>query len=590
MTPERWQRVSELYEAVLDRPAGERDAFLTEVCAGDSALRRDVDSLLAQDNHHSPLDHPVWVPEDLETADYNAGSPQAMRLAAGMRLGPYEIQSAIGAGGMGEVYRGRDTRLDRAVAIKVLRPDVAADPAFRARFDREAKTISQLDHPNICPLFDIGEQDGTAYLVMPLLEGESLADRVRRGPLPLPAALRLAISLASALTYAHGRSVLHRDIKPHNMLMLADGRTMLLDFGIAKPYGLESSDTMADTAPALTRAGQTLGTLEYMAPEQLAGRIVDGRSDMFSLGIVLAEIVTGTHPFRGATPAVTASAILGRPYAGQADATGPAADFDRIVRRMLATEPGDRFPTMADCLAELRLLEHDSGSRPAVAARAPRGRRGWIVAAGIVLPLVVLTAWLLWRGRTAPANIDLATESAPAAAPASTAARTVTYWLDVKPGPDADAPVIRSAGDQRYPPGTRVRFVVTAPSGSHVYVLSDDAPASNRLTLLYPRAGSAAAADGTVTTDWQAFTGPPATERVWLVSSATPVADLDALAATLRTDDVLGTISDAASLQRLRAMLGDAALQARTETDAANTRTTLAGGPVIVHRLDLSHD
>ena len=591
MTPERWQRVSELYEAVLDRPAGARELFLTELCAGDSALRRDVESLLAQDDHHSPLDHPVWVPEDLgETADYNAGSPQAMRLAAGTRLGPYEIQSAIGAGGMGEVYRGRDTRLDRSVAIKILRPDVAADPAFRARFDREAKTISQLDHPNVCPLFDIGEQHGTAYLVMPLLEGESLAERVRRGPLPLPAALRIAISLASALTYAHGRGVLHRDIKPHNMLMLADGRTMLLDFGIAKPYGLDSSDTMADTAPALTRAGQTLGTLEYMAPEQLAGRIVDGRSDMFSLGIVLAEIVTGTHPFRGATPAVTASAILNRPYEGQPDATGPSADFDRIVRRMLAPEPGDRFPTMADCLAELRLLEHDSGARTAVAARLPRPRRRWPIVAGVVLPWLVIGAVLLWRGREAPANVDLPSESTPAAAAASTGASSVTFWLDVKPGPDADAPVIRSLGDQRYPAGTRLRLVVTPPAGSRVYVLSDDAPASNRLTLIYPRAGSAAAPDGTITTDWQAFTGPAATERVWLVSSATPAADLEALAATLRADDVLGTISDATSLQRLRAMLADAALQARAVRDTANVRTVLTGGAVLIHPLDLSHD
>ena len=199
MTPERWQRVSDLYEAVLERPAGEREAFVADACAGDSALRREIQSLLAQDHHDSPLDRPVWAPEDLVAADYNAGSAQRMRFAAGTRLGPYQIHSALGAGGMGEVYRGRDTRLDRAVAIKVLGPDVAADAGFRARFEREAKTISQLDHPNICPLFDVGDEGGVAFLVMPLLEGESLLDRLRRGPIPRAEALRIVTSVASAL-------------------------------------------------------------------------------------------------------------------------------------------------------------------------------------------------------------------------------------------------------------------------------------------------------------------------------------------------------------------------------------------------------
>ena len=595
MTPERWQRVSELYEAVLDRPAGEREAFLAEMCAADTGLRREVESLLAQDDHHSPLDQPVWVPGDLLAADYNAGSPQPMRLAAGTRLGPYEIQSAIGAGGMGEVYRGRDTRLDRPVAIKVLRPDVAADPAFRARFDREARTISQLDHPNICPLFDVGDQNGVAYLVMPLLEGEPLVDRLRRGPLPLPAALRIAISLTSALTYAHGRSVLHRDIKPHNILSLADGRTMLLDFGIAKPYGLDSSDTMADTSPALTRAGQTLGTLEYMAPEQLAGRIVDGRSDMFSLGIVIAELVTGKHPFRGATPAVTASAILDRQYEGQPAATGPAAELDRIVRRMLALEPADRFPTMADCLAELRVLEHDSGSRPIVEPpRTPRRGRAVVLAAIVVL--AAATALFVWRGgsatpSTAPAGDAAATAAAAASAPSIP---RLTFWLDVKPSADAPATaVFASLGDGVYPPGSSVRLNLVAPPATRLYVVADEAPSATNatgLTLLFPRAGTRPA-DGNdpIVTDWFAFTGAAATDRLWLIASAMPLEDLDTLGRTLRASDE-GLLTNTDAARRLRAMLNDAALSGRVLRDPANARATVTGGSRVVHRLELRHE
>jgi tRNA A-37 threonylcarbamoyl transferase component Bud32 len=595
MTPERWQRVSELYEAVLDRPAGEREAFLTDLCAGDTGLRREVESLLAQDDHHSPLDRPVWVPPDLLAADYNADSPQPMRLAAGTRLGPYEIESAIGAGGMGEVYRGRDTRLDRPVAIKVLRPDVAADPAFRARFDREARTISQLDHPNICPLFDVGDQSGVAYLVMPLLDGEPLVDRLRRGPLPLPAALRIAISLASALTYAHGRGVLHRDIKPHNMLSLADGRTMLLDFGIAKPYGLDSSDTLADTSPALTRIGQTLGTLEYMAPEQLAGRIVDGRSDMFSLGIVIAELVTGKHPFRGATPAVTASAILDRPYAGQPEATGAAADLDRIVRRMLALEPGDRFPTMADCLAELRLLEHDSGSRPVVATpRKPRVGRALMLAAIVVL--AAAAALFVWRGRgetpsTAPTRDAAAT--APVAASVPDVPR-LAFWLDVKPNADAPAAaVFASLGDDVYPRGSSVRLHLVAPPGSRLYVVADEPPSAANatgLTLLFPRAGATAPnGNDPIVTDWLAFTGPPATDRLWLIASTTPLEDLDGLGRTLRASDE-GLLTNPEAARRLRAMLNDTSLHGRVLRDPANVQATVTGGSQVVHRLELRHE
>ncbi|HZI81578.1 MAG TPA: serine/threonine-protein kinase [Vicinamibacterales bacterium] len=602
MTPERWQRVSELYEAVLDRPAGEREAFLTNLCAGDTGLRREVESLLAQDDHHSPLDHPVWVPEDLVAEDpdhaagtsgaagYNSGSSQRMRLAAGTHLGPYEILAGIGAGGMGEVYRGRDTRLDRLVAIKILRPDVAADPAFRARFDREARTISQLDHPNICPLFDVGDQGGVAYLVMPLLDGEALVERLRRGPLPLPAALRIAISLASALTYAHGRGVLHRDIKPHNMLMLADGRTMLLDFGIAKPYGLDSSNTMADTSPALTRIGQTLGTLEYMAPEQLAGRIVDGRSDMFSLGIVIAELVTGKHPFRGATPAVTASAILDRPYEGQPGATGPAAELDRIVRRMLALEPAERFPTMADCLAELRLLEHDSGARTTIVAapRAPRVGRATVLA--VIVVLAAAAALFVWRGRTAPSADSSQSSNAPAASPALPTTSPVVFWLDVRQGASPAAPIVPSLGDESYRNGWGFRVNVQPTGASHVYLVSDDRPGVDNptgLEVLF--AGTTPSGGGRLTTEWIGFAGAPGRDTLWLVSSATGISELAAAAARVSAGE-RGIVSDAEAGARLRAQLDASASQAQVSRDRSAARATLVGaGPSVVTRMELQH-
>jgi len=584
MTPERWQRVSDLYEAVLDRPASEREAFVADACAGDSALRREIQSLLAQDDHHSPLDRPVWAPEELLAADYNAGSAPRMRLAAGTRLGPYEIQSALGAGGMGEVYRGRDTRLDRAVAIKVLGPDVAADAGFRARFDREAKTISQLDHPNICPLFDVGDEGGIAFLVMPLLEGESLLDRLRRGPMPLAEALRIATSLASALTYAHGRGVLHRDIKPQNVLLLPDGRVQLLDFGVAKSQTLETADAEADTTPALTRFGQTLGTPEYMSPEQLAARVVDGRSDMFSLGILVYLLVTGAHPFRGSTAAVTSAAIINNPAPLLPAAM---ADLDRVVQRMLQKRPADRYPTMADCLADLRALASPFEalhSRP-VARRAKAA--GLIGAAAVAAAIM----FVVLRDRTAAPPSPADAPAAPAATAAPVAANVI-FWLDVG-APGSPDGVIQSAGDHVYPRGARFKLHLVPAAPGHVYVLSDDQPLKaipTGLALVFAQSTGSSGGGLGVTTDWLAFTAGPARDHLWLVWSAKPIPELDALRAALEREHV-GSVRDAGTAASLRARLAAAAAQATFSIDPAAARAAIAGsGTLVAYRLELQHD
>ena len=211
-----------------------------------------------------------------------------MPVAAGVRLGPYEIQSLIGAGGMGEVYRARDTRLDRTVAIKVLPSDLASDPDRRSRFEREAKTIAALAHPHICMLHDVGEQDGTPFLVMEYLEGETLAHRLFKGHIPLPTALEIATQMADALAAAHEHGVVHRDLKPANIMVDEHGRVKLLDFGLAKllePLGGEMASTRS--LAVQTGEGRIVGTVAYMSPEQAQGRLVDARSDAFSFGAVL---------------------------------------------------------------------------------------------------------------------------------------------------------------------------------------------------------------------------------------------------------------------------------------------------------------
>src|SRR5258706_7725854 len=236
-----------------------------------------------------------------------------MPLAPGTRLGPYEITAPLGAGGMGEVYRARDTRLERTVAIKILPTQFSTDPVRKQRFEREAKTISSLNHPNICTLHDIGHQDGMDYLVMECVEGETLARRLEKGPLPLDQVLKHGAQIADALDKAHSSGVVHRDLKPGNIMLTSTG-AKLLDFGLAKPAApLTSVGTMTAAltqSSPMTEQGTIVGTFQYMSPEQVEGKELDGRSDLFSLAAVLYEMLTGQRAFPGKSQLSVASAIL----------------------------------------------------------------------------------------------------------------------------------------------------------------------------------------------------------------------------------------------------------------------------------------
>src|SRR5512139_2805449 len=277
-----------------------------------------------------------------------------MSLVAGTRLGPYEIQSAIGAGGMGEVYKARDTRLDRSVAIKVLPAHVSADPERRARFEHEAKTIAGLTHPHICTLYDVGEHEGSTFLVMEHLTGETLAQRLEKGPLPLEQALSVATEITDALSAAHRQNVIHRDLKPGNVMLTKVG-AKLLDFGLAKlkGHGEQAAAAHLESAPTqstpLTGEGMIVGTLQYMAPEQLEGKAADARTDLWALGAILYEMVTGKRVFEGTSAATLIGAILEReptPLSTLQPLTPPGVD--RLVRRCLAKVPEDRPDTAHD--------------------------------------------------------------------------------------------------------------------------------------------------------------------------------------------------------------------------------------------------
>jgi Tol biopolymer transport system component len=334
-------------------------------------------------------------------------------ITAGTKLGPYQIQSPLGAGGMGEVWKARDTRLERTVAIKVLPPELASSPDLRARFEREAKAISALQHPHICTLYDVGSQDGIDFLVMEHLEGETLAERLTHGPLPLEQALKTGIEIARALDKAHRAGIVHRDLKPGN-IMLTKAGAKLMDFGLAKSLepaagssaggpATPSAPTMSLASP-LTEKGTIVGTFQYMAPEQLEGREADARSDIFAFGATLYEMLTGQRAFHGASRASLIAAIMSAepaPVSSVQPLANPA--LERVVRRSLAKDPDDRWQTARDLWKELVWIQ-EGGSQAgapavAVASRKLRDRVAW-AAAGVFAVTAMVLAVLLFRQET----------------------------------------------------------------------------------------------------------------------------------------------------------------------------------------------
>ena len=393
-----------------------------------------------------------------------------MTLASGTRLGPYEISSPAGAGGMGEVYRAKDTRLNRTVAVKVLPSQLADNPELRQRFEREARAISALNHPHICVLHDVGQQDGVAYLVMEYLEGETLADRLKKGPLPFDQALRYGVEIAEALHAAHRQGIVHRDLKPGNVMITRSG-IKLLDFGLAKVRPVETVPLAGSALSALptedqplTAEGSIVGTCQYMAPEQLEGKEPDARTDIFALGAILYEMLTGQRAFTGKSQASLIAAILSAepaPPSKLQPLTPPA--LDRVVAQCLAKDPDDRRQSAHDLATELKWLAGSRGPGDSPPTSGIRRMTSEWLAWGLAAALAIAAFAFARRSPDAP----------PTAAPAVTAAllppSEIEYGFDVYQGPPALSP-----------DGRRVAFIGLRRDGSQSLWVRD-------LSLSLPR-------------------------------------------------------------------------------------------------------
>ena len=409
------------------------------------------------------------------------------RLAAGTRLGPYEIKAPLGSGGMGEVYRARDTRLDRDVAIKVMRGGRAVTPEAKARFEREARAVSALNHPNISALYDIGRQetpDGALdYLVMELIEGENLADRLLRGPLPVENLLAAAVPIADALDRAHRKGIVHRDLKPAN-IMLSKGGPKLLDFGLARPSaGLGSGGGDLSASPTMTRAltqeGAIVGTFQYMSPEQLEGKEADARSDLFAFGATLYEMATGRKAFEGTSQASLIAAIMNaKPQPMRSHQPLAPAALERVVATCLARDPDDRWQSAGDLKRELQWIAAARDEAEAGAGRAVSGgtasmtgttatvagraaiRRIHLTWGGLLILSILVTAALGVRLRPPPASAGAAPLLRAALAPPTGARFNIV-------GDVAGPPVLS-------PDGRRVVFAAIDAAGDRLWVRSLD--------------------------------------------------------------------------------------------------------------------
>ena len=382
MTPERWEKIEQLFHRAAERTGEERAAYLQSACLGDAELRREVESLLA---HGKTADGWLGGEALKEMAEEVLDGASGVSLS-GQRLGPYQVLSSIGVGGMGEVYRARDTRLDRLVAIKVLPKQVVQRKELRERLEREARTIASLNHVHICALYDVGHQDGVDYLVLEYLEGETLAERLQKGPLPLVQVLEYAIEIADALEKAHRKGITHRDLKPGNIMLTKSG-TKLLDFGLAKIRQEANPAVSVSQRPTtesdVTAEGTILGTLQYMAPEQVEGKTneVDSRTDIFAFGAVVYEMATGKKAFEGRSQASLIAKILETdpvPMSSLQPMTPPA--LNRAVKKCLAKEPDQRWQTASDLRGELAWIASEQASQaatPVASASAKPLRTSW---------------------------------------------------------------------------------------------------------------------------------------------------------------------------------------------------------------------
>ena len=600
MNPERWQQISRIVKSAISLDGSARAAYVKDRCGTDDDLREEVERLIES---HEQADDKDFIGGHAveEAAELFVDEEEPLILEQGQHFGSYVILDHLGTGGMGQVYRARDSRLDRTVALKILSPNVAADKRRMQRFHQEARVASSLNHPNIVTIFEFGEVNDLTYLSAEFVDGETLRDFLRGKRLKLGEIIDIALQMLAALDAAHEAKIIHRDMKPENvMVRRRDQVVKVLDFGLAKL--IEKRETLAELTSGSeaatelrTAPGLIMGTVNYMSPEQARARAVDARSDLWSTGIMIYEMVVGTKPFGGATSAHTIVEILEKepPSLTEVGPAGMPAEMQRIVAKSLAKNPDERYQTAKDMMSDLRDLKKNLETQHATPQK-PSSKRWLVVALVAVLGLLVAAFALnAWRNRQVvePAQIP---------APA-TVRRTLAYSITVqkfKNDKPYQAP-FDLAGEINFEAGYRIRLNVSSPQPGYLYVLNEG-PAQPGHELeyvaLFPSSSSndgsgVLAANQTVKVpdqSWLKFDKEQGVEKLWLVFSDHAIPELEGIKAFANTE-TQGLITDALLNQNVRSFLNSHST-AKVSAEKGERLTMLnATQDVLVYAVRLEH-
>ena len=617
MSPERWAQISRIFKSAISLDGEARAAYVAGQCGVDESLRAEVEKLIESHQQASAANFigggaaedgaPLLIGPDELTSDKR-------RLEKEQQLGSYVILDSLGAGGMGEVYLARDSRLDRTVALKVLSEDVSADKRRMQRFRQEAKVASSLNQPNILTIFEFGEIDGLTFLATEFIDGKTLRDYLHKQQLKLGEIIDITIQMLAALDAAHEARIVHRDIKPENvMIRRRDNVVKVLDFGLAKvtekktTVATEQSDLEAVTA-VKTAPGIMMGTINYMSPEQAQARGVDERTDIWSTGVMLYEMVAGTMPFKGATTVHALVQIIDKDPAPLTYVGQPApAELRRIVSKALAKNPEERYQTAKDMLIDLRSLKKqlETGSSLTTDETDRKSKNPWtFVVALAAVTLLAVAFWGVYRWRASRVTTTTAPLATPAPAPAAVGdQRVLTYWITVQKF-KFDKPFqepFTLAGEINFEADYQIRLNVRSPQGGYLYVLNEgprEESAPAEFLVVFPSStankGSAVvSAEQTAQIpeeSWLKFDAQQGVEKLWLVFAQEPVPELDALKqfANTRTK---GLITDPAQNRAIQNFLTTRSADAgKPSVEKGERLTTLkAPGKLLIYPVKLEH-
>jgi serine/threonine protein kinase len=624
LNPDRWQQISRIFNSAIGLDDEARAAYVAGQCGSDESLRAEVEKLISSHQRASAENfiggHAAEDAASLLLKDDNTQA-HTTALTDGQQLGSYLILKRLGAGGMGEVYLAKDSRLDRTVALKVLSPDVSADKRRMQRFRQEAKVASSLNQPNILTIYEFGEVKELTFIATEFIDGQTLRAYLHGKRLKLSETLDIAIQVLAALDAAHEASIVHRDIKPENvMIRWRDHVVKVLDFGLAKvtekrPSVLVEQDSELEAATAFkTAPGMIMGTINYMSPEQAQAHAVDVRTDVWSTGVMIYEMVAGSMPFGGATTSHTIVQILEKDPVPLSQVTKEPvpAELERIVSKAMAKDPDERYQTAKDMLIDLRHLkkqldfkaEIDRTSSPEVQrvvvapADEPSKRRVLLIAlVAMVLATAAIFAYSIWRSRRERAAATVVTSPTP---PVAVEERTLTYWVTVQKFRDGrayDQP-FPLAGEINFEPDYRIRVHIRSSQPGYLYILNEGptTPAPPEFNVVFPSEtannSSSFLNAGQVVqipeTTWLQFDKQQGVEKLWLVFSEAAVPELEALK-QFANRQTKGVITDVSQNRNVQNFLTNSSLP-KSGAEKGETLTTVkASGKLLVYAIKLEH-